>query len=334
MECPKIEEKLGLYGEGTLSPEEMTIVREHLASCPECTRDLAELQKTLRLLKDLDPVEPPPWLAQKIMAMVREEEKSREGLMAWLFRPLRLKVPLQAFALVMVVGIAVLLYRVNAPEYEFIKSAPLQQSESIRNPAPESAARKEREAPAQRDRIATVPPKEEDRVPPTSAPGPAGTGERPAMADKKDADPRFVAEKAPLPAPVAGALTAPTMKEERAQEFFQSDGEGKRSDIFRKKSSAIPRKGLGTPSEQVTVTVHTAHTPMAADVIEGYLKTLDSTNVVRQTRDNSLVIVAEVMTERLPDLFGKLRQDFSVMTPAVPETFLPHITLRIEIVSP
>ena len=59
---------------------------------------LEDLRKTVELVKGLEEVEPPPWLAQKIMAHVKDESEKEVGIFRRLFYPLRVKIPLEAFA--------------------------------------------------------------------------------------------------------------------------------------------------------------------------------------------------------------------------------------------
>jgi anti-sigma factor RsiW len=98
--CNDIEHNLSAYLEGTLSPEVKTIVEEHLASCPHCTKAVENLKKTEKLAREMEEVEPPPWFAQKIMSHVREEAQLKESLFRKLFYPLHIKIPIQALTTV------------------------------------------------------------------------------------------------------------------------------------------------------------------------------------------------------------------------------------------
>ena len=94
MECKGIKEKLCAYLEGIVSPEEKRIIEEHLPSCPECRKNLADLKKAGELVKDLAEVEPPAWFTQKIMSRIRAEEEKKKGLWQKLFYPLHIKIPI------------------------------------------------------------------------------------------------------------------------------------------------------------------------------------------------------------------------------------------------
>ncbi len=116
MDCKNAQEILGPYLDGAMPADREKLLRDHLASCTGCSRALEELKKAQILIKGLDEVEPPPWLTQKIMAHVREEAENKVGLFERLFYPLRIKVPLQVIATVVVVAIAALLFREVTPE--------------------------------------------------------------------------------------------------------------------------------------------------------------------------------------------------------------------------
>lgn len=87
---------------GDLSKTELALLEQHLAECRECRAELAELQLVLQAMRETPELEPPPWLATRIMAQVREEAASRTGWFARLFLPLQIKLPLEALALVMI----------------------------------------------------------------------------------------------------------------------------------------------------------------------------------------------------------------------------------------
>lgn len=57
---------------------------EHLASCEECSRELAEMQKTMNLLDAWEAPEPSPYFDQKLAVMLREEQAKAPA--GWLER--------------------------------------------------------------------------------------------------------------------------------------------------------------------------------------------------------------------------------------------------------
>lgn len=108
--CRDIENLLPLYAEGILSEAEKRAVAEHLSGCAACQRELACLQKAGKLVDDLSSVEEPPWFQQKIMARVREEARKKSFAKKW-FYPLRMKIPVQVTAAIVIAVLAVYIYR-------------------------------------------------------------------------------------------------------------------------------------------------------------------------------------------------------------------------------
>lgn len=87
---------------GDLPPAEEATVRRHLEACPACRAELAQLEAVVQALRTTPELEPPSWLATRIMARVRETAAPRRSWYARLFQPLVVKLPLEALALVVV----------------------------------------------------------------------------------------------------------------------------------------------------------------------------------------------------------------------------------------
>jgi hypothetical protein len=120
--CKDIDNNLPLYEDNLLSDREKKSLEEHLKSCPECSKRLAQLQKTEKIVQELKEVEPPPWFKQKIMARVREEA-GRETLTQKWFYPLRIKIPVQILATIVIAVLAVYIYR--SGDEQFKEALPL-----------------------------------------------------------------------------------------------------------------------------------------------------------------------------------------------------------------
>ena len=93
MECDRIEEQLSAYLDDALSPAEKGLIDDHLKSCAQCRKSLADLEMTVRSLKSLEEIIPPPWLTQKVMTRVKAEaELKKNNLWQKLFYPLHVKL--------------------------------------------------------------------------------------------------------------------------------------------------------------------------------------------------------------------------------------------------
>jgi hypothetical protein len=126
MQCSDIREKLSAYIEGVVSPEEKPLIDEHLKVCERCSESLADLKKALELVRNLEEVEPPPWMTQKVMARLRSETELRRGILQRLFYPLYIKLPIEALAVIFVALMSVHVYRTMQPEMK-LAEAPLEE---------------------------------------------------------------------------------------------------------------------------------------------------------------------------------------------------------------
>lgn len=108
--CKNFKNSLPLYLDDLLSPGEKRSLEEHLQTCLKCKKDLIQLNKTRVLTSNLEEVKPPPWFQQRIMSRVREEAGKKSDEPKW-FYPLRIKVPLQITATVVIAVLAVYIYR-------------------------------------------------------------------------------------------------------------------------------------------------------------------------------------------------------------------------------
>jgi anti-sigma factor RsiW len=133
MTCHDAREQLSALLDDPFAASEREAVEAHLATCSECRRELARLRGTVTLLGRLPPVHAPAGFVDRVMA---ESFRSswRHRLLQALFRPLRVKLPLEAAALVLV-GVSALYVYQHTPE--ILQLAPQAPGES--SPAPHLA---------------------------------------------------------------------------------------------------------------------------------------------------------------------------------------------------
>jgi hypothetical protein len=74
MVCREVDNLLPEYSAAALPRQQMARVREHLAGCEQCRRELARLQSALRLVEELGPVSPPPGLWHAVHARIQAGE--------------------------------------------------------------------------------------------------------------------------------------------------------------------------------------------------------------------------------------------------------------------
>jgi hypothetical protein len=124
MECSDIQEKLSAYLEGIVPSEEKIFINEHLKECQQCNESLADLKKTLEYVQNLEEIEPPPWLTQKVMTSVRLEAEAKRGIFQRLFQPLHIKLPIEALATILVAVTTIYLFKTIQPEMDRAKEPP------------------------------------------------------------------------------------------------------------------------------------------------------------------------------------------------------------------
>ena len=68
MSCQRVLEMLSTYVDGEAQAEDAAFIREHLAGCASCTREIEQLQRTVEMLKAASEIEPPAFLLERIEA--------------------------------------------------------------------------------------------------------------------------------------------------------------------------------------------------------------------------------------------------------------------------
>ena len=116
MTCPEARELLSALLDDALSPAERQAIDAHLTMCAECARELTELRETVALLERLPPVHAPAGFVDRVVETAYRPSWPRRVADA-LFRPLRVKLPLEAAAVVLVGIWALHVYR-HAPEVQ------------------------------------------------------------------------------------------------------------------------------------------------------------------------------------------------------------------------
>jgi hypothetical protein len=111
--CQDIQPELSAYLDGELTPPQRAEIEAHLASCPRCQEELAELKTLVAGVAALPKLEPAPqFLAEVRRKIARGDKPESKTWQDHLFRPVWLKVPLEAAALIV---IAALVQRLQEP---------------------------------------------------------------------------------------------------------------------------------------------------------------------------------------------------------------------------
>jgi hypothetical protein len=145
MNCGEVQKYLSDFLDKSLDNERARAIEDHLAACSRCSEEMTSLAECQRLVSGLPAVELPLGFTNRVMARVREAANP-PSLWERLFLPLRIKIPLEATAVVLIAVLAAYIYQ----------KEPLQR-ESIVGIQPESSFREKNET---------------DRLAPSVAPAP------------------------------------------------------------------------------------------------------------------------------------------------------------------
>lgn len=195
-ECRVHREVMSSYLDGAASPAERAALEAHLAQCQECRTALEELRWTTQQIRELEPVEPPPWMTAKIMSRLREGEAPALSIWRRYFFPILASAQFRVASLVLVgaAGYYIVSRSTGVPQVarearqapEPRESAPPGQEAFAPPPPAHPAPRKEKKdtAPAPAPRAASAPGLDKRKsVPPPSADA-AATAAESAMAPR------------------------------------------------------------------------------------------------------------------------------------------------------
>jgi hypothetical protein len=342
MEHNDIRHKLSEYIDGAVTAQERSEIENHLSSCSACKDALTELQKTIEHIKAIEEIEPPAWLSQKIMATVRAETEQKKGFFHRYFFPLRVKLPIQAVA---VLFLAVTAFYINqavhltpelseTPIQEFTgeKGKPLISTEqdtfgktdasALRSKkvaqSPEYKAldmKLEYERPAR--------PMIEDRVA-TPVPAPSKPAEQ--AAPRKDN--AAMGNRASAPHAGESAL----MREQQAT----SVGRGLEAGIMQESEPSLRKRKAGLAQDKVvptiTYVVSVKDLETAARDLEAAFEKLGGTLSKKERLESRSIYTIMLSAQRFSDLSRELKL-IGVVTEkaAVPELWKDRTTVRIEL---
>ncbi len=160
MTCHEVRDELSALLDGALPAAERQALEAHLAACADCRRELDQLRATVARLAQLPAARAPAGFVDRVMAEAYRPSWPRRLLDA-LFVPLRVKLPIEAAA-VLLVGVSALYVYQRTPEVRQLARQEAPQS----SPAPAVAP------PAPSSGTVSTPPA------PTPAPGPAPSKDR------------------------------------------------------------------------------------------------------------------------------------------------------------
>jgi len=153
MTCAEVREQFSARVDDALGTVERAALDDHLATCTECRREWERFAGTVGLLRAVEPARAPVGFVDRVLTAARPRPWYRR-LARGLLVPWPVKLPLDAAAVVMVAGLAVLLFQ-RSPELQQAAQRPAPAAVSDAETTLRSAARTKAEpsdaAPAKPD---------------------------------------------------------------------------------------------------------------------------------------------------------------------------------------
>lgn len=311
MNCKDIENILPLYPDDLLSAAEKQAIEEHLKTCPKCCKELGYLQQTAKMAHDVKEVDSPPWFKQKIMAEVRAAAEQKSFLHKW-FYPLRIKIPVQIIATIVITVLAFYIYQAGEQEMKAVlpDAAPVVE-EPKEAASTQAEAQKESVFPGQRIKKKVGPRgggnSVENGIAYDVSPG-VGDGTFPKKEEKKSVADKIAAEKdmardrtressgamlstkQELPAPAS-----PVEKRAAAQ-----IGASRKSMAYKATVPAAPQPMMDVyRQKQTVISIYAKDIDGAAKNIEKILGKYEAQNIVKQTLARQVTITAELKTQSI-----------------------------------
>lgn len=324
--CANMENSLPLYADGLLSDAEKMAVEKHLAECAHCSKAIIDLKKATLMTQGLQEVEPPPWFKQKIMSAVRHEAGKKSFAQKW-FYPLRIGIPVQVMATIVIAVLAVYIYRAGDEQMkEFPPQAPRPVAEAQHAPAQGEMLKPEKAAPstpadgkstgnrtADKDQAseassgAKVLKMENEGKKPAGArdESPAAKGD--TAAEKEEV--KSAELKASVEAPQKFASRQETLKERRAEDYSLSVP-AKKSRVFKGAAPDLPAPAAAFVAKQANpvISVYAADINIAAVEAEKMLTGCGAGKVSKTLTDVKASLQAEIPAKSLNSLLSQLRR--------------------------
>jgi hypothetical protein len=120
MTCDEARELFSARVDEALASAEAAQFDAHLAECAECRTSFARFERTVSLVRGIPPAHAPAGFVDRVLERARPVSWPRR-VARRLFVPMRIKLPMEAAALVLIAGLAVMTFR-QSPEMQRLES--------------------------------------------------------------------------------------------------------------------------------------------------------------------------------------------------------------------
>jgi hypothetical protein len=308
MECKDIQKRLSAYIEKAVTPQQKTAIDAHLKQCKRCRQDLADLKRTIEYVQKLEEVEPPAWLAQRVMARVRSEAEAKQRIWQRLFLPVHIKLPLEAIAVIFIAVGTIYIFKTMQPQMQLAK-IPTETKEMA--PAPVTAPKKE--APA-------APSKKE--------PAPATAGDQLMYEKRTETQAERSMGKAKAPAKMMERkAAAPAVPAAGTTYRDESDRRG-----LLAPTAVSPKRAAVGKTQEVRFFITVKDLDTASRDIAETLRQLGGRAITTEPLKNKAVIDAEIDANKLQELTDQLHLIGEVQEKGLAmETREGNVEIRIDL---
>lgn len=290
MECKDTQKRLSAYIEKAVSPQHKTAIDAHLKKCKRCRQAVAELKKTVAYVQHLEEIEPPRWLAQRVMARVKAEAEEKAGIAKRLFYPLHIKLPLEAIAVIFIAVGTLYIFKTMQPQMQLAR-IPTETKEM----APARATAPKKEAPAVLGRERPVPARTGDQLMYEKK----WEGQQQRSMGKVKAPAKMMEREAAVPAVPAAGTT------------YRDESE--RPGLLAPKAVS-PNAAAKARAKEVHFLVHVEDLAIASRDIEETLRQLGGRAIKTEPLKEKAVIDAEIDAKKVQELTDQLHLIGDVQT--------------------
>ena len=122
MTCADLRDRFSARVDEALTAEERAAFDAHLGTCADCRREWRRFELTVGLVRGVEAARAPAGFVDRVLAAARPHPWYRR-LLRELFVPWPVKLPLEAAAVVLVAGLAIVIFQ-RSPELEMSARAP------------------------------------------------------------------------------------------------------------------------------------------------------------------------------------------------------------------
>jgi Putative zinc-finger len=122
MTCAECREAFSALADEALGAAERVALEQHLAGCADCRREWQRFSAAVGLLRAVQPARAPAGFVDRVLAAARPQPWYRRALRELLV-PWSVKLPLEAAAVVLVAGLAILIFQ-RSPELQQAAAPP------------------------------------------------------------------------------------------------------------------------------------------------------------------------------------------------------------------